>query len=228
MGGGAGVIDSGFHFLDTVEYFFGPAEQVYAELRTFHNGGRGGGRAAIVDDREDTAVITITFQSGVIGTWCWSFAVPGKETRDIVFYGSEGSIEDTGYSDRFVIYHLFMGGGELRGRDGRYLSMGELQGQMRQALGAQRLERLFPRGITDHFAVELWDFLDAIEQRRQPEVNGWGGLSTLALVEAIYESAYAGRAVKIADVLAGTAGDGWQREIDEYWEQQGVPVIRRE
>src|SRR5437764_510883 len=33
MGGGAGVIDSGFHFLDTIRYFYGEVEQVYAELR---------------------------------------------------------------------------------------------------------------------------------------------------------------------------------------------------
>jgi len=35
MGGGAMVIDSGFHFLDTVRYFYGEPEQAYAQLRTF-------------------------------------------------------------------------------------------------------------------------------------------------------------------------------------------------
>src|SRR5690348_5527650 len=30
MGGGAGVIDSGFHFLDTIRYFYGEPERVYA------------------------------------------------------------------------------------------------------------------------------------------------------------------------------------------------------
>ena len=33
--GGAGVIDSGFHFLDTIRYFYGEPEQVYAEVRAY-------------------------------------------------------------------------------------------------------------------------------------------------------------------------------------------------
>jgi predicted dehydrogenase len=227
MGGGAGVIDSGFHFLDSVQYFFGECEQVYAELRAFAGAAGGGGAGQrLVEQREDSAVITFRFKSGLAGTWCWSFQVPGKETRNIVFSGGDGSIEDTGYSDRFAIYHLFMNTGEYRGRDGSYLSLGELQGRMRRELGPERVQRLFPNGVTDHFATELWDFLDAVEHNRKPEVDGWGGLATTALVEAIYESAYSGQAVRVADVLAGQAY-GWQRDIDEYWEARPAPRLAR-
>jgi UDP-N-acetyl-2-amino-2-deoxyglucuronate dehydrogenase len=214
MGGGAGVIDSGFHFLDTIRYFFGEVERVYAELRS-----PTAGRDGILADRENTAVVTFSFKSGVVGTWSWSFAVPGHETRNIVLYGSEGSIEDTGYSDRFVIYHLFMGPGELRRHDGKYLSMSEMQRDMRQALGAEQVERLFPGGVTDHFGIELWDFLDAVQSGRKPEVDGWDGLRTLALVESIYESALTGQAIGTEDVLSGKVGQGWQGEIDAHWEE---------
>jgi predicted dehydrogenase len=186
MGGGAGVIDSGFHFLDSIQYFFGPVERVHAELRAL-----------------------------------------SQETRNIVFYGSEGSIEDTGYSDRFVIYHLFMNGGELRSRDGGYLSMGELQGRMRRELGPERTQRLFPNGVTDHFAVELWDFLDAVQAGRPPEVDGWGGLATTALVEAIYESGFAGTSVRVADVLEGKIDGGWQQDLDAYWDAHPAPALSR-
>lgn len=227
MGGGAGVIDSGFHFLDTLLYFFGPCEQVYAELRAFSDDAEPVRGAGMVEQRENTAVVTFSFESGVVGTWCWSFQVPGKETRNVVFYGSEGSIEDTGYSDRFVIYHLFMHQGEYRGRDGSYLSMGELQGRMRRELGPERTQQLFPSGVTDHFAIELWDFLDAIEKGRKPEVDGWGGLNTTALVEAIYESAYSGQAVKIADILSGAAYHGWQQDIDAHWAEHPIPTLTR-
>jgi predicted dehydrogenase len=227
MGGGAGVIDSGFHFLDTVQYFFGEPEQVYAELRAVGGNGEILRGADILTERESTAVIVITFKSGVVGTWSWSFTVPGKETRNIVFYGSDGSIEDTGYSDRFVVYHLFMNGGEFRGRDGSYLSMGEMQSRMRQDLGPERLHQYFPNGVTDHFATELWDFLDAVEHGRKPEVDGWGGLATIGLVEAIYESAVGGKAVKVADALSGAAYHGWQRDIDAYWDERPAPTIRR-
>ena len=227
MGGGAGVIDSGFHFLDTIRYFYGEPEQVYAELRAFLPDGEPVRGPGIVSERENSAVVVFTFKNGVVGTWCWSFQVPGKETRNCVIYGSEGSIEDTGYSNRFVVYHQFMGGGELRRLDGTYLSMEELQAQQRQALGPERMQQLFPNGVTDHFAIELWDFLDAVEKDRKPEVDGWGGLATTALVEAIYESAYSGRAVKVADILSGDAYYGWQRDLDEYWDQQPIPKLTR-
>ena len=82
MGGGGPVIDSGFHFLDTALYFHGPAETVFAELRGADGEVLRGNR--LLETREASAVITLTFASGVVGTWCWSFTVPGKETRDIV------------------------------------------------------------------------------------------------------------------------------------------------
>ena len=227
MGGGAGVIDSGFHFLDTLLYFFGDCDQVYAELRAFSEGGEIATGRQVLEQRENSAMITFSFKNGVVGTWGWSFQVPGKETRNIVFYGSDGSIEDTGYSDRFVIYHLFMNQGEYRGRDGSYLSMNELQGRMRREMGPDRVQQLFPNGVTDHFAIELWDFLDAVERGRKPEVDGWGGLATTALVEAIYESAISGQAVKLADVLDGTAYHGWQQEIDAYWDERPAPKLTR-
>ncbi|MBM4418060.1 MAG: Gfo/Idh/MocA family oxidoreductase [Chloroflexi bacterium] len=214
MGGGAGVIDSGFHFLDTLRYFFGECEHVSAELGT----PAGSAPGAILEAREETAVISFRFASGVIGTWGWSFAVPGHETRNIVLYGDEGSIEDTGYSDRYVIFHLFMHQGEVRRRDGVYLSMADLQARYRAALGPELLARVFPGGVTDHFAIELWDFLDAVQSGRPPEVDGWDGLRTLAIVEAIYESSLTGHTVRIADILSGATGSAWQGEIDRHWE----------
>ncbi|HET7771441.1 MAG TPA: Gfo/Idh/MocA family oxidoreductase, partial [Chloroflexota bacterium] len=234
MGGGAGVMDSGFHFLDSIQYFYGQPLQVYAELRAFAPGGADqppvSGKG-IVDEREDTAVVTFSFQNGVVGTWCWSFQVAGKETRNCVIYGSEGSIEDTGYSNRFVVYHQFEHNiFEFRGKDGSFLSMSEIHSRMRRELGPERMNELYPNGVTDHFAIELWDFLKAVQTGGKPEVDGWGGLATTALVEAIYESAYSGQAVKVADVLQGKSGPayhGWQTDIDAHWESQSVPHLRR-
>jgi predicted dehydrogenase len=227
MGGGAGVIDSGFHFLDTIRYFYGEPEQVYAEVRAYHDGQPVAAREGIADARENTVMAMFTFKNGVIGTWCWSFAVAGKETRDIVISGSEGSIEDTGYSNRYVVYHQFMGGGELRRRDGTYLSMEELQANHRKAIGPEGVQRLYPNGVTDHFATEIWDFLQAIELKRRPEVDGWDALGTLALVEGIYESSWSGQAIRIDDVLRGAAPHHWQDAIDAYWDERQPPRITR-
>lgn len=227
MGGGFGVIDSGFHFLDTIRYFYGEPEGVYAEVRAFRDGAPVVAREGIADERENTVMAVFTFKNGVIGTWCWSFAVAGKETRDIVINGSEGSIEDTGYSNLYVVYHQFMSEGEVRRRDGTYLSMQQLQARHRKEIGPERVQRLYPNGVTDHFATEIWDFLDSIQNGRKPEVDGWDALKTLALVEGIYESSWSGQRVKIDDVLSGNAPDGWQQDIDAYWDERQPPKIVR-
>jgi predicted dehydrogenase len=226
MGGGAMIIDSGFHFLDSILYMFGDVEQVYAELRVMTPEGTTGG-AAIINERENAAVVVFSFKNGTVGTWSWGFQVPGKETRNCTIYGSEGSIEDTGYSNRFVVFHQFMGEGELRRVDGTYLSMDDMKSRQRNDLGPEGMQKLFPNGVTDHFAIELWDFLSAVENGGKPEVDGWGGLATTALVEAIYESAISGHAVKIADIMSGKASYGWQKDIDEYWDQQKPPKLVR-
>ncbi|HLZ09809.1 MAG TPA: Gfo/Idh/MocA family oxidoreductase, partial [Chloroflexota bacterium] len=121
----------------------------------------------------------------------------------------------------------FMNGGELRRRDGAYFSMEELQSNHRKAIGAEGVQRLYPNGVTDHFATEIWDFLDAIQNQRKPEVDGWDALRTLALVEGIYESSWSGRAIPIDDVLGGTAPSAWQKDIDAYWDERQPPKITR-
>ncbi len=212
MSGGSIVIDSGSHFIDSVRYLFGECEQVYAELRASSPG-----RDAILHERENAGVVVLTFASGVVGTWCWSLDAPGHETRSIVFYGSEGSVEDTGYSDRMAFFKLFQGPCELRQRDGSYLGMEELQDKYRAALAPGALEVLFPHGVEEPFALELWDFFDAVLTNRAPEVDGWEGLRTLAVAEAVYESSLEGKAVAVKDILEGKAGTSWQTDIDDYW-----------
>jgi predicted dehydrogenase len=226
MGGGASVIDSGFHFFDTMRCFYGEPDQVYAELRAYQEGKPVVTREGIAEERENTVMAILSFKSGVVGTWCWSFTLAGKETRNCVINGSEGSIEDTGYSNPFVIYHPFLNGGELRRRDGTYLSMEDLQSRHRQAIGPEGVQRLYPNGVTDPFATQIWDFVSAIESGRQPEVDGHDGLKTMALAEAVYESSWSGHAVNVDDVLSGQAPYGWQRDIDAYWDEQEVPRLR--
>ena len=64
--------------------------------------------------------------------------------------------------------------------------------------------------------MEIYDFIDAIRNRRPPEVDGWTGLQAKAISIAIYESGYSGEVVTIADVLDGKV-NGYQQEIDEHW-----------
>jgi UDP-N-acetyl-2-amino-2-deoxyglucuronate dehydrogenase len=227
MGGGRGVIDSGFHFFDSIRYFYGDVDQIFAQVIEYEGDQEPRRGADIVQASENAAMIQFVLKSGVVGTWTYSLAQPGHETRNIVHYGSEGSIEDTGYSDKFVAFHQFMHMGELRRGDGTFLSLSEVQAKMRQELGPERLQQVYPNGVTDHFAIELWDFLDAVVKQRKPEVDAWDGLGTLAVVEAAYESAFSGTAVRVDDVLSGKVY-GWQKDIDEHWAAQPIPKLERQ
>ena len=90
-----------------------------------------------------------------------------------------------------------------------------------ETLGDAEKEQIFPFGFgsvhrQDGFALEIYDFINAIKDRRPPEVDGWTGLKAKAIAIAIYESAWSGEAVSIADVLDGKI-NGYQKEIDERW-----------
>jgi predicted dehydrogenase len=164
-----------------------------------------------------------TFQSGVIGTWCWSTISAGRETRNCVIYGTEGSIEDANYAEGSIVCHPFKGPAEVRFRDGSCWSMRELQVRHQRAIGAEAVQKLFPNGVTDEFALTLWDFLEAIESGRDPEISGQDGLISQAVAEAVYESSWTGQAVKIDKLLSGETPSLWQADIDAHWDAHGAP-----
>lgn len=212
MSGGAMVVDSGFHFMDTVRMFFGEVDHVYAELRGF----RPDGTNTVQEGRENTAIVTFTFASGVVGSWTWSAGLTGHAASSLIIYGSNGSLSDTGTHSQYAVYHLFMNGGEVKTADGQTIGMDDLKERYLSSLTSEQRERVFPGGLTDEFAIELHDFFEAVRTDTEPEVNGDEGLKTLALPLAVYESGYTGQAVKVADVLSGKA-HVYQDEIDAHW-----------
>jgi predicted dehydrogenase len=84
------------------------------------------------------------------------------------------------------------------------------------ALGEAGRQRVFPHGIEDGFALEIYDFLTAIRDQRPVEIDGEEGLRAKAIALAIYESSETGRAVRVADILSGQARE-YQRPIDDRW-----------
>jgi UDP-N-acetyl-2-amino-2-deoxyglucuronate dehydrogenase len=212
--GGGMVMDSGAHMMDTIRYFYGDAEKVYAEVRQLDpRYANHAERGKVLSCHEDTWVAVITFKSGVIGTWSWTVAAPVHKSFNVAFYGSEGVIRD--YGD---VFHPFTGKdrGDAEKLDGTKYTMPELREMYLATLSDAEQERLFPYGMEDGFALEIYDFINAIKDRRPPEVDGWTGLQAKAIAIAIYESGHSGEAVRLADVLDGKV-DGYQREIDEHW-----------
>jgi predicted dehydrogenase len=168
--------------------------------------------------------VTLTFKNGVVGTWSWGLAAPGESSANVVFYGSQGSLRDTTDSP-YLIFHLFwrearsglVESGRLTKADSTELSLEEAEKMHLEALGEEESEFLFPRGVTDGFAFENWEFMEAVRGTREKvEVDGWEGLRSLAICEATYESALTGEVIRVDDVISGERGS-YQAPIDEHW-----------
>jgi predicted dehydrogenase len=112
-------------------------------------------------------------------------------------------------------------------RDGRNLLSSSYISEYLAALAAEERERLFPEGTFDphnlvgsntaplRFGVgaEIVDFARAVTAGRSPEVSLEDGQLAVAVAYAFLESAETGRAIKVADVLAGRERT-WQEPID--------------
>ena len=218
MSGGGMTLDSGFHYCDSIQYLLGPVEKVYAEMRELKEGSS----VSVQEKPEDSIYVTLSFESGVVGSWTWSVAAPGEATTRVMFYGSGGSLEDTTDS-RFKIFHLFerrpeqLETGQLVQADGTTYQMADLERMYRETLSESESEYLFPGGATDGFAIEIREFVELLKgERTEIEVDAVEGLRPLALGDAIYESAFTGDVVRIADILSGERRT-FQEPIDEHW-----------
>ena len=218
MSGGGMTLDSGFHYCDTIRYFFGDVDKVYAEMREL----KSGTPMSVLERPEDSIYVTFSFKSGVVGTWAWSVAAPGEPIVNVAFYGSEGSLHDTTDS-RFRIFHLFewrpdnRQDGYLVRHDGTRYTLSEVEQQYLATLSPAQAESIFPGGAEDGFAIEIWEFVELLQGKRtHPEVDAAEGIKSLAIGEAIYESAFTGDVVKVDDILSGKR-ESYQAPINAHW-----------
>lgn len=210
LGGGGMVMDSGAHFADTIRYLFGEVDTVYAQVKQLEPRKAIKGNVLVKDWQEDTWMATITFKSGVIGVWTVTWSAPGQGFNNIIYYGTEGSLQD------HDVFHGPWGNAEITFKDGSKKPFSEIVNEYMASLTEEEKNRLFPLGFTNGVYIECYDFLDAIQNDREPEVTGEVGLRAKAICEAIYESAYCGQAVKYDDVLSGKI-DAYQSAINNYW-----------
>ena len=68
--------------------------------------------------------------------------------------------------------------------------------------------------FTDGVALECYDFVDATENNRPPELDVEAGLRAKSICEAIYESNACRQAVNCEDVASGDIGV-YQKPINE-------------
>jgi predicted dehydrogenase len=212
MGGCGMIMDSGAHWVDTMRYWFGEIDSVYARVEQLEKRPHRKGARLVNDAREDFWTSIFNFKSGVIGTWSWTISAPGKGFVQLSLTGSKGTIVDTD------IFHPAANHarGECQLVDGTSYSMSNLQQKFLAGLSSKQKDRLFPYGVTGGMPLELWDFIDALSKGRNVEIDAEEGLRSKAISEAIYESGKSKQVVKIADVLSGKV-NGYQRDVDRSW-----------
>ena len=159
------------------------------------------GRYSLIYVVFNTFFALLKFANGAVGNLLFSWAGHG---------------EATGFDGGGALYGS---GGAIKGN--RLLVDGAPEREVVKAFSEEadpaERDRFFPRGVTDGFALELLEFLNAIEEGRQPETSGEEGLRDMAPCMAILESSQLGGApVKVADVETCRVEE-YQNEINAHW-----------
>jgi predicted dehydrogenase len=162
LDGGGALINQGVHTVDLLLWLFGPVRRVFAKTIA--------GLHAI--DVEDTAVAVLEFANGAIGTLeATTAAYPGY-SRQIELTGSNGTVR-------------------LDGDDLAAVDLKDARDDERPAANRQTTSSAASPVVSDptaHVRV-IEDFMRAVAARQAPCCDGAAGRRSLALVDAIYQSA---------------------------------------
>ena len=198
LAGGSWVFDGGVHWADLDRYQLGrEAVEVFAMTHTFDPVKEG-----VKVTVDDMTMAIVRYEGDVYSQWLWTRAAPAKPMWMHILYGSKGALSSDGL-------HVQKGVREVK-----IESMMNLLGDMRRSLREDELERLFPHGSTNTFAIELYDFYSAITEKRRPEVDAVEGYKDMAIPLGFYESANLHEPVKVKDV-EDLRVEEYQKEINE-------------
>jgi len=179
VGGGGSLMDMGSHCIDLLEMFFGKVKTVSCFINNNVHGYRS----------EDTAVVSLFFENGAMGSVDSSFCIPDNSSKNILeLYGSKGSILAKGT----------IGQGAL-GEMTAYLegdSAGYDADQVRSNGDGLALN---PTPVNTYLA-EIEEFSCAILENREPMNNAEIGLQSQKVMTACYLSAKTGKAVEVQNI----------------------------
>ena len=208
--GGGPVIDLGVHRFDVLRYVCGPISAVSGLVRTFEpqrtlRDLAGGEHGTFPSDVEDAAFAQLSFASGAIGQYVFSWGAHGEQFHipgGRLIWGSRGSL----HGRRLTLDGAASGAGP------------EDVVQRFKADAPEVHARQFPFGLEDDpygMALEQLDFFRAIAEGRQTEVSGAEGLRDLAIAYAVIESSVAGRPLSVEAVERGEVA-AYQEPIDRH------------
>lgn len=174
LDGGGALMNQGIHLLDVLVWYMGGVAEVRASMATL----------AHQIEVEDSLAATLRFASGALGSVvATTAAAPGFPHR-VEIYGNRGGVQIEGESIA------------------RWEVDAPPPAEIATTLAARRPTvagaGVSPGGIaiTGHVRL-IEDMVSAIRERRSPLVSGEDGRRSLAVVQAIYEAARAGSAVRL-------------------------------
>jgi predicted dehydrogenase len=200
LAGGGWSLDGGVHFADLFRFYLGDVSRLVALSRAYWPY-----RFRDEDDKsdpipvtvEDTTMALLEFANGATGEWTSTNVARGQGFGRRVIYGTEGSLD---LRDGMQV------GDEKR-------SIQELQEEYLASLSPQEKERLFPRGVTDTVATEMWEFIQAVQGQAHVETDALEGYKAEAISFALYESEAAGRWVTLQEI-ENLEVEAYQAEIN--------------
>lgn len=165
---GGVILDLAIHDLDWLRWTFGPVERVFAKCLSAREGA-----PPQVDN--DYALITLRFESGVVGHVEGTWADPGGFKVAIEIAGDQGLLE----------YNF------NQPTAAPYVASLQAEGD-RQAIPT-------PESPTaaNPYQLELEDFLSSLERGVPASVTGQDGLEAVRIAEAAIESARTGQVVRL-------------------------------
>jgi predicted dehydrogenase len=128
---------------------------------------------------EDTAAAIINFHSGAIGVLQGTTSIYPDHPQLLAFHGAKGTLE-------------------LAGTEVPYIRRLEIED--RPDLAIARAVDVSEDRLGEPHRRQYEDFVEAVAEGREPEVNGEEGLKSLRLVCAIYRSSQEGRRVEISEL----------------------------
>ncbi|MCP8999814.1 Gfo/Idh/MocA family oxidoreductase [Pseudarthrobacter sp. RMG13] len=197
MDGGGAVMNQGVHTVDLLLWFLGRPIEISAKTALL---------AHENIEVEDTAVATLTFESGALAVLhATTAAYPGLTVR-LQVMGSQGSAVID--NDRLEYFHAADAAPAAAGGNMGLLGGGnQAPEELAKYAGTPEEETLDPTVYPAGHIRQYRDIVDAIHAGRPAGVTVRDALTALATVRALYVSATLGQPVLIDDVLAGKYND---------------------
>lgn len=221
------LLDMGAHFTDLIRYQLGEIREIYADARLieterekapaenspygFYQDRHKAMAETVPATAEDTSSAIFRMESGIPLNWMVQFAGPVSFGRQLI-WGTEGAIEGFGNRGSQV---------KLVEMDGTVVEQADLLKRFPDFALEPLANHFFPTKLTvgdkavdwKLIALEYHELSEAILDGRALEVDGEEGLRDVAACHALCESAIAGRAVTMGEMVSGEVY-AYQEEID--------------